>query len=184
MNGVVALELSFERLGALVTSVCREQLALPSTCERWSVKATLNHVICASWMYTMANQGKCIETEIGDLVGETPRRALAQAAEVNVASWTMPGALDGERTCPIGTFAADDALWLNVGEIAVHTWDLAKATHQDSTLDRGVVASLFNFYRSLPMDEYRALGTFGAAVPVAESAPAQDQLLAFIGRQP
>ncbi|MBM7520102.1 TIGR03086 family metal-binding protein [Nocardioides nitrophenolicus] len=69
------------------------------------------------------------------------------------------------------------------GDVFMHTWDLARATGQDDTLDaercRVMVEGM------APLDEMlRQSGQYGARVPVPEDAPWQDRLVGFIGRDP
>jgi uncharacterized protein (TIGR03086 family) len=71
-------------------------------------------------------------------------------------------------------------------DLPQHGWDLAKATGQDATIDRGEVDLLWN---SLSKDAQiwewqRANGWYAAPVPVPENAPLQDRVLGLIGRDP
>ena len=63
----------------------------------------------------------------------------------------------------------------------IHTWDLARATGQDETLDPGAVAKAMESLG--PMDEaIRRPGGFGAKISPAPGADAQRQFLNFCGR--
>jgi uncharacterized protein (TIGR03086 family) len=73
---------------------------------------------------------------------------------------------------------------INVGEIAVHAWDVAKATDQDATIDPEVASLLLDFYQGMPLDAFRAHGAFGPEVPVDPSAPVADRMLGLLGFQP
>jgi len=73
---------------------------------------------------------------------------------------------------------------INVGEVAVHSWDLAKATGQDATIDPEVAHIIWDFYSRLPLDQYRAAGAFGPEIQVAETAATAKRLLGCLGRQP
>ena len=68
-------------------------------------------------------------------------------------------------------------------DVFMHTWDLARATGQDDTLDAETCAGLLAGMGEMegPM---RASGQFGPRVPVPDDAPAQDRLIGFIGRDP
>ena len=182
MDGVAALERSYDDLGARMGTVGQAELELPSPCEGWDVRAMLNHTFGAGWMFTLVNQGQSVGEDAGDVVGDDAAGALAKIRAANLESWQGPDALQGERTYPFGTFPAEFALILNIGEIDLHAWDLARATGQDETLDPDVVQMLWDFYSVLPMDGYRAHGAFGPEVAVPESAPLQDRLLGYIGR--
>jgi uncharacterized protein (TIGR03086 family) len=68
-------------------------------------------------------------------------------------------------------------------DVFMHTWDLARATGQDATLDPDHCVELLAGME--PLDEMlRASGQYGARVPVSDDASAQDRLIAFIGRDP
>ena len=182
MDGVTALERSYDDLGALMTKIGTAELALPCPCDDWDVRAMLNHALGAGWMFTLVNQGESVGEDAGDVVGDDPAAALAKVREANLASWRGPDALQGDRTYPFGTFPAEAALLINIGEIDLHAWDLARATGQDESLDPDVVELLWGFYSAMPMDAYREHGAFGPEDVVPESAPLQDRLLGYIGR--
>jgi hypothetical protein len=65
----------------------------------------------------------------------------------------------------------------------MHTWDLARATGQDDSLDEDRCRAIYE--GMLPMDEMLRQGDqFGPRVDVPEDASYQDKLIGFIGRQP
>jgi uncharacterized protein (TIGR03086 family) len=118
------------------------------------------------------------------VAGANPLGALRATAATNVASWRQPGALEGDRAYPWGTFPAGAGLLINLGEVAVHTWDLARATGQPGEIDADVARLVYDFYRRVPMDDMRAAGVYGPEISVPESAPVQARLLGFLSRQP
>lgn len=66
-------------------------------------------------------------------------------------------------------------------DVFMHTWDLARATGQDETLDPERCAVMLEGME--PLEELiRSSGEYGARVPVSEDASPQEKLLAFIGR--
>jgi uncharacterized protein (TIGR03086 family) len=68
-------------------------------------------------------------------------------------------------------------------DVFMHTWDLARATDQDETLDPQRCAVMLE--GMLPLDELlRVSGQYGPKVEVPEDADVQTRLLAFIGRDP
>ncbi len=68
-------------------------------------------------------------------------------------------------------------------DLLVHGWDIARATGQDETLPDAEVARVYADVVELG-DSLRAEGVCGPAVEVPADAPAQDRLLAFLGRTP
>jgi uncharacterized protein (TIGR03086 family) len=68
-------------------------------------------------------------------------------------------------------------------DVFMHTWDLARATSQDDTLDPELCAVLLS-----GMEPIEALmrdsGEFGPRVPVPDDADPQTRMIGFIGRDP
>ena len=64
----------------------------------------------------------------------------------------------------------------------MHTWDLARATGRDETLDPDECAAMLAGME--PMDECCGQRQYGPRVPVPDDADAQTRLIAFIGRDP
>ena len=75
-------------------------------------------------------------------------------------------------------------LGIAVGDLLLHTWDLARATGGDETLPAEAVEAVLMGFRRMPEPVLRSSRMFGPAVEVADDAGEQDQLLAFTGRQP
>ena len=68
-------------------------------------------------------------------------------------------------------------------DVFLHTWDLARATGLDETLDPIEVQRMYEAME--PMDEMlRSSGQFGPRVEVPDTADAQTKLIAFVGRDP
>ena len=68
-------------------------------------------------------------------------------------------------------------------DVFMHTWDLARATGQDETLDAAKCAELLD--GMVPFeDAMRQSGQYGPRVDVPEDADVQTKMLAFIGRHP
>jgi uncharacterized protein (TIGR03086 family) len=178
-----AFTLAHERAAGVVAGL-GGALDRPTPCEKWDVRAVANHLVGIIWMFTLVNQGQPVGEGDGDLLGADPAAALAAAGEANLASWRAPGAFDGDRTYPFGAFPAPAAALVNLEEVVVHTWDLSKATGQDPAIDPAVAELVYGFCRSIPLDDYRAHGAFGPAVPVPAAAPVTDRLVALLGRQP
>jgi len=179
-----ALELSYDQTAELVAHLGQAELEAPSPCSGWDVRATLNHLVGTTWMFTLVNQGELAGEDAGDVIGDAPKRAVAAAAKENVAAWRRPGGLDGDRTYPFGTFPAGGAALINLEEVVVHNWDIARGTGQELTIDADIAQTLYDWGLSFPLDDLRAHGAFGPEIVVAPSAPITDRLMALLGRQP
>ena len=70
-----------------------------------------------------------------------------------------------------------------LGDVFIHTWDVARATGLDETLDAGEVHRML--IEAEPYDAMlRASGQYGPRVAVGPDADEQTRLIAFMGRQP
>src|SRR5262249_54920782 len=96
------------------------------------------------------------------------------APDVDARAFDHPVA--GHHTLPdaIHTFVLQDVL--------VHTWDLARATGQDETLDGECVATMLAGLEAMG-DVLEQSGQFARRLPVADDVDAQTRLLALTGRR-
>ena len=69
------------------------------------------------------------------------------------------------------------------GDVFMHTWDLARATGQDDTLDPDRCAEMLAGMEPIE-DMMRDSGQYGPRVEVPADADAQTRMLGFIGRDP
>jgi uncharacterized protein (TIGR03086 family) len=181
---VSALEQSYDQTVRLVAGLTPAELDIPSPCAGWDVRATLNHMLGTTWMFTLVNQGQAANEEAGDVIGDDARLAVTAAAKENLASWRQPGAFEGDRTYVFGTFPATGAAMLNLGEVVVHNWDVAKATGYELAIDPDVGQMIYDWCLSIPLDDFRDHGAFAREVAVPASAPIVDRLVGLLGRQP
>lgn len=184
MDVISALEQSYGQTAELVDGITPDELSAPSPCAGWDVRATLNHLLSATWMFTLVNQGQAADEDAGDVVGDDATLAVTAAAKENLASWRQPGAFEGDRCYFFGTFPAAGAAMLNLGEVVVHNWDVAKATGQELVIDPAVGQMLYDWGVSIPLDDFRDHGAFGPEVAVPASASIVDRLVGLHGRQP
>jgi uncharacterized protein (TIGR03086 family) len=181
---ISALDQSYDQTAKLVAGLTPAELDAPSPCAGWDVRATLNHMLGATWMFTLVNQGQAADEDAGDVIGDDATLAVTAAAKENLASWRQPGAFEGDRSYAFGTFPATGAAMLNLGEVVVHNWDVAKATGQQLVIDHAVGQMIYDWCVSIPLDDFRDHGAFGPEVAVPTSAPIVDRLVGLLGRHP
>ena len=119
----------------------------------------------------------------------TDRRLVGPAAAWEAHAAGVQALLDG----PDADVRIDDPhLGGSLGEVLdriytadvfMHTWDRARATGQDDTLDPEACAAMLAGMRPIE-DAMRSSGHYGPRVDVPADADAQTQLLGFIGRDP
>lgn len=70
-----------------------------------------------------------------------------------------------------------------VGDVFIHTWDLARAAGLDESLDADQVQRMLDSMGSIPDEVLRSGGMFGPRIDVTDDADDQTKLLAFVGRR-
>ena len=89
MDVVTALERAYGQTATLVTDLDAARLDAPSPCDGWDVRSTLNHLVGATWMVTLVNEGRAAGEDAGDVIGDDPSLAVAAAVKENLASWNV-----------------------------------------------------------------------------------------------
>jgi uncharacterized protein (TIGR03086 family) len=177
-----ALERSYAQTARLVAGLAPARLGAPSLRLDSDVRATLNQLLRATWAFTLVNQGREPDGATGDLVGDDPALAIAAAAKENVASWRRPGAFEGERVYSWGAIPAELAAVLNLEEVLVHNWDIAKAMGIEPAPDDDIAQLVYERVLSLPLEIARRAGAFGPVIATPISESATDRLLGLRGR--
>jgi uncharacterized protein (TIGR03086 family) len=165
---------------ARVEGVAADGWDAPAPCEGWTARDILDHI------------GQTTGFFLGR-AGIEP--SVPPASEDPVATWTAaraamegvladPSVAGQEVESPFGKQTLEELIGnIGCGDLLVHTWDLARATGQDETLDPDAVE------RTMAMMEpndamMRGGSAFGPRVPVPADADPQTQLIAFTGRTP
>jgi uncharacterized protein (TIGR03086 family) len=161
-----------------LVSVGVDDWTLPTCCPEWTVTQLVEHAIGSQRFVPKAlGASGAIDADGDDLV-QVWKTALAAADQALGA----PGALDEVVTLPFGEMPAREGLGFPIGDLLVHTWDLARAIGADDRLDAEACALVYATLE--PMDaSIRAPGFFGPKLESEPHADSQDRLLAFVGRQ-
>jgi uncharacterized protein (TIGR03086 family) len=172
-----------DRFGARVSEVTAEAWDAPAPCEGWVVRDVVRHMV--EWLPAF------IESAGGP--------ALAGGPPVDadpVGAWTTldagvqsllddPVAAASVLSHPqAGTHRLEDAIaMIFLGDLVIHTWDVARGAGLDETLDADIVHDMLVGME--PLDEMlRASGQYGPKIMVPADASEQDRLIAFTGRRP
>jgi uncharacterized protein (TIGR03086 family) len=155
----------------------------PAPVDGWRARDVVDHL--ATWLPGFLQAHGIQEVGPGGL----------SAADDPVATWLAhadsvqrfldgPGAAREISDPRLGTWKAGDLVnQIYTADVFMHTWDLARATGQDETLDADTCAAMLAGME--PLDEMlRASGQYGPRVEVPVDADAQTRLLGFIGRDP
>jgi uncharacterized protein (TIGR03086 family) len=167
------------RFTELVESASTGDWGRPSPVAGWTALDVVSHLVDGSRGFL---RGAGIELPPLDVAAD-PAAAWAQhVADVQAVLDDPAGrAMSNPHT---GDEPVDQAIdRFSTTDVWMHSWDLAKALGREPDLGdercRETLAALE------PVEELlRGSGHYGPAVPVAPDAPAQDRLMAFVGRDP
>ncbi len=167
----------------------------PAPVEGWAARDVVRHLV--EWFPAFLEGGAGIV--LGPGGGAGPRAADGHWPSVDedpVAAWqaqadAVQALLDDPETSSrvfsnphIGDLPLDRAVdQFYTSDVFMHTWDLARATGQDETLDPAKCAELLAGME--PIDDLlRSSGQYGPRVEVPADSDVQTRMLAFIGRDP
>jgi uncharacterized protein (TIGR03086 family) len=189
MNTVTAFEDASARMEKLVAGVSPDAFSAPTPCPDWDVRALLNHLVGTLREFEARFSGQepgdraDLLADKGDLLGDDHVEAYREAAQAVFALIRPEGALDRKYPTPVGDLPGSLLAETAVLDLAVHGWDLAKATGQDTHIDEPLADHALVFAEGFITDQMRA-SVYGPVVPIVDNAPAGDRLVAFLGRQP
>lgn len=162
----------------------------PSSCDGWTVRQLVGHVIAGNRMAVAILHGASAEEAVAELMaaadpGPDLLGAFDAAAGAQLDAFGEPGAL--ERNChhPMGDLPGAVVLDFRVSDLTVHGWDLARSTGGDEVLAPELVAAVWASTEPMA-DMMTASGMFGdgRSGALSPDAPVQDRLLDAMGRRP
>jgi uncharacterized protein (TIGR03086 family) len=178
IDAVSLLERASEGVAQVLQRVSPAQLGDPTPCTEWDVQALIDH---------LAGGPVYLLSALGVVAVATPADAATYAAvrEQCLEALRRPGNSDVRCVSPLGfEWSVAEATAGTFMDQLIHTWDLATATGQDSTLDADLVQACIAMFLPDTPEQGRAAGLIGPAIPVPAGAPAQDRLLGAMGRRP
>jgi uncharacterized protein (TIGR03086 family) len=176
-----------EAAARVVDGVRDGQLADPTPCTEWDVRALLNHLILwTSYSLEKRAHGESVSEELmaTDFAAQ-PDFAARYRAQVDRAleAWADPAAWDRKLDMMGSATPASDIAALNIAEMILHGWDLAVATGQEYTVTHAAAVVALDAITA-NAELFRQYQGFAAAVPVPDGASVLDQALALSGRDP
>jgi uncharacterized protein (TIGR03086 family) len=161
---------------ARLDAVGDDQWSSPTPCTDWDVRQLVDHVIEVQ---------RAIPEGLGTAVtdGADPKATWTAVRDGAMAVLRKPGVLEQTMPGRSGEVPVEMSLGIRLGDLIVHTWDLARATGGNERLDADTAAIVLERLR--PNDEVlRSTGTFGPKVEPPPGADAAVELLCFTGRRP
>jgi uncharacterized protein (TIGR03086 family) len=155
----------------------------PAPVDGWVARDVVRHLV--EWFPSFLEAGAGVVLARGPSVDDDPVAAWRVHADAVQALLDDPGTPSKVLTNRhIGEVPLDRAVdQFYTADVFMHTWDLARATGQDETLDPAKCGELLAGME--PLDELlRQSGQYGAKVDVPPGSDVQTRMLAFIGRHP
>ncbi|MDI3385890.1 TIGR03086 family metal-binding protein [Streptomyces sp. B-S-A8] len=169
---------------AVIRGIEDGQLGQRTPCSEYDVRALVNHltqVVVQFQALAVKQDAEFGETPDAVGRGDDWRDRFGEETRRLAAAWGEPGAEEG--TTGAMNFPARTVGHMVLGDLAVHAWDLARATGRDHVIEPVVLTELVSAYEGLA-PAARQAGVIGEPVAVPADAPEQDRLLGALGRDP
>src|SRR5215472_4376067 len=179
-----AFDSAIASTAVIVKTVRADQAGAPTPCTEWDVRDLLNHVIGTLWLSEALFAGHAPRHPMApgglpgtDLAGEDPAAAYADASAAALTAAGTGDTLTRVHPTPLGDMPGPALAGFTTLDIAVHGWDLARATGQPADLDGRLAAHVLAFAEQALTPGTRA-PRIGPALPVPAGAPVTQRLVA------
>ena len=166
---------------ARVEAVPADRWDDPAPCEGWVARDVVGHLV--EWLPAFFFERWGITAVIPPVEAD-PVAAWAALDRALQAALDDPTVAEVQHDTPMGPMTFEQAVtMICTPDVLVHTWDLARATGLDETMD---AEEVHRYVESMePLDAMlRTSGHYGPRVAVPDDADEQTRLIAFLGRQP
>ena len=172
---------------ARVVNGVPDVLTTATPCDDWDLRTLLNHTIL--WTAYSAERRAHGESVAEDLMAKdftaAPGFRADYAAHIQkaVEAWSDPAAWAGNSSVMGDATPRADVGAMLIMEMALHGWDIARATGQQYVCDDQLAETLRETVEA-QADLFRKYQGFAAAVPVTDTATPFDRALSLSGRDP
>jgi uncharacterized protein (TIGR03086 family) len=178
---------ALDGFGGRLAQVGPDHWASPTPCADWDVRTLANHVVAEVLWVPPLLEGKTIagvgDRFDGDVLGDDPMATWAAAVRDALASAGDPRAQDRTVHLSFGDFPGSEYLGQVTSDLAIHSWDLARALGADDRLG-GELFEFVDTFLGPQLSAWRSAGAFGPAARVGPDAGPQERFLAETGRSP
>jgi len=185
---MASLDRALAGVGRLIAGVEAHQWSAPTPCVGWDVREIVDHLASGNLNFAALVHDEPRPDRGPDQPTGDPVADYRSAAATMRAAFAEPGVLERIYQSPIGSVPGAVLVHLRISELLVHSWDIAKATGQAADLDPELGQETLAWAReNLPPQFRGEEGSglpFGPEVPAPDSAPLDDRLAAFFGRDP
>jgi len=184
---VALLERALDQTAGLVAAIEPSQRGLATPCAGWDVRTLVGHLAGRDLRnFLVSARGETPDWQAPDEeIGDDWAAAFRDRAEPLRAVWRAAD-LDRLVAGPGGEAPLRSRADQQITELAVHSWDLARAIgRQPAALDPALAEHALGWSRGMLRPEFRGPDkSFGVEVPVPDDAPVYDRLAGWFGRDP
>jgi uncharacterized protein (TIGR03086 family) len=171
----------------VVTGVPEGTLNAPTPCGDWDLRTLLNHTILwTSYSAERRAHGESVGEELmnRDFTADPGfREDYARQIKRAIDAWSDPAAWAGDRDMMGSPTPAADIGAMLLMEMALHGWDVARATGQEFSTDERTAETLEDIVQA-QAELFRTYHGFADAIEPPRNATAFDRALALSGRDP
>jgi len=171
----------------VVGGVPEGSLQTPTPCGDWDLRTLLNHTILwTSYSAERRAHGESVDEELmnKDFTADPGfREDYARQIKKAVGAWSDPAAWAGTRNVMGAETPAADVGAMLLMEMALHGWDVARATGQDFSADDKTARALQDIVDA-QAELFRKYQGFADAISPPAGASTFDRALALSGRDP
>jgi uncharacterized protein (TIGR03086 family) len=158
------------------------KMELPSPCEGWTVRNVINHVVTGNLRTLAWTHGETGPPSEEDHLGGDPLGAFdASFLQVRARLADLMACGASVQT-PFAVLSAGRLVDMRCSELAVHAWDVARASDQSTDFAPEMCERLLATARADIEGLDRTESPFGAEQLPPSAASAADRLAAFFGR--
>lgn len=180
------------RLAGLVARVPDDALGRPTPCPAYTLGDLIEHVGGMALAFTAAARKERNDytdmTPAGDAsrLGGDWHERIPRDLNTLAQAWADPGAWAGMTRIAGNDTPAEVVGLVLADELAVHGWDVARASGQPYACEPDVLAAALKFLQMFASPDAPAGPevTFGPARILLEEAPLLDRVVAMAGRDP
>ncbi|WP_192582977.1 TIGR03086 family metal-binding protein [Streptomyces albicerus] len=170
-----------DAVAATASGIRAEQLGNRTPCEKFTVAELLDHL--GGTLSSSARAArKEPESGEGASLALSPT-AVAESADRAAVAWADSAAYEGTTEFGPGEMPAAFAATITLEELALHGWDLARATGRPFSVSEETAQITLAAVEQIA-EQARATAGFGPPVPVAADAPVFHRALGASGRNP
>jgi uncharacterized protein (TIGR03086 family) len=166
------LSRAIDQAAEVLSAVPADRLADPTPCSDWDVASLVAHLVATPGNFVTMARGGQPDWSAKPPLPDDWTAEFRSSADGLLRMWRQAG-----------DAATPQAVDWQTAELAVHTWDLARATGQSTDLDPEVAQRGLDFMSGALSPDNRG-EAFAPAVQLPGDAPVYDRLAAFAGRDP